>query len=157
MDAPLNIPHLFTRVRICRKCLINLRPYASSEDLKHRKLRYVVRTHDEKAVFKIRSQSKPAQVGFTPHLFKVERARGFTPENPVYQVHSACTIENCGAGFMIVGPEQIQFTFDFGREEILTEKEVLAIYNYKDREYMLDDKEEQFHITPEFIANYSSN
>ncbi len=137
---------------------MNQKPYASSEDLKHHSLRFVVRTnHDEKSMFKIRSQSKPAKVGFTPHLFKIERAPESTPEKPVYKVASACTVENCGVSFMIIGPKEIQFAFDFDQEEIFSEDEVRAIYNYKDPAFMLDSKEEQFHISPEFIENYSSN
>lgn len=153
----MNIPHLFTRVRLCEQCLKNKKPYPSKEDLKHHRLRFVVKTNDPKYMFKIRNQTKGGQIGLTPHLFKVELLPFYSGNNQLYEVKSACSVEHCGCIFLISNEQKIQIQFEFSRREVLTYNQVMAIYNYKDEALMLDGKEEQFHITDEYLKDYFPN
>lgn len=108
-------------------------------------------------MFKVRTQTKAGQIGFTPHLFKVERSPNSTEELPLYRVLSACSVEDCGCTFKISNEQQVEIAFDYTKEETLTYDQVIAIYNYKDETLMLDGKEEQFHVTSEYLKDYFPN
>lgn len=156
----MNIPHLFTRVRLCPKCLVNQKPYPDKEAMKGHVLRYAVRagtgTDTEQGLFKLRTQSKPGKIGFTPHLFQIASSSKFKDGKPLYRVSVACSIEGCGC---VIALEEggLSVTFTNYDEFYKTEEEIVEIYNFKDDSYWLDSKEDQVHLTPFMAQHYFPN
>lgn len=141
----MNIPQMFTRTSFCERCAYNRLPYQSSEDVHRHKLRFFVKKNSQPGpfAFDLRKQSKPGKLGYTPHLFVIEKQ-----ENGLIHGFKVCCIENCG---IIVTDEkfgQVTFSLEQPKKCIWTNEEIIQLYNFHDETFMLDTKEKQIYIEP---------
>ncbi len=157
MNIP-QFPQVFTRVRLCHKCLINHRPYPTSEDLKHHKLQFVVLSQNKgNPTFVLRHQTKPGRVGFTPHFYHVDDTPVILNDVVFYAVSVGCSVIGCDSIQELIGPGKIATIIAFQEVFYKTEKEIMDIYNFKDESYHLDRREKQFSTTPEMVSKYHPN
>lgn len=139
----ITIPKMFSRTYFCQNCHANRIPYNSSESLKRQSLLFVVKPGSvtDTSHVALRRQTKVGRVGFTPHIFYVEKELPGVGSEKSYNVLYACGIENCG---MTIDDSDGPKTFDLVyREKTFTLSQLLHLYKYKDPAYMLDSKEVQ--------------
>lgn len=157
MNIP-QFPQVFTRVRLCHKCLINHKPYHTSEDLQHHKLQFVVLSQSKgDPTFVLRHQTKPGRVGFTPHFYHVDDTPIILNDVVFFAVRVGCSVIGCGSSRELIGPGKIETLIEIQEVFYKTEKEIIDIYNFKDESYQLDRKESQFYTTPEMVSKYHLN
>jgi hypothetical protein len=142
----MRFPQSFSRVRRCKHCEANQLPYDSSERLKHHTLNFIVKPGSKSSSpdqFYFRKQTRPAKVGFTPHIFIVEKLVSL-PEDitKLYLVKIACGVIGCHTERTFSPTGEVEYSIYF-QETYYTEDDLANIYYYKDSKYMLDSKELQ--------------
>lgn len=155
----MTIPRLFTRTRVCEKCLANRIPYENSEDLKRHKLRFIVKQNSsgDANLFHLRKQTKVGVMGFTPHLFYIEDSTIGAHGNKVFQIATVCCVENCGIIISEERNDYLEYSINFDRTLFLNWEDLVHLYNFKDPRYMLDTKEHQIYIAPSIITSITEN
>jgi hypothetical protein len=150
----MNIPQMFTRTSFCEHCANNGLPYVSSDQIKHHKLRFFVKKNGKLAPsdFDLRRQSKPGQLGYSPHLFFIEKK-----ENNLFYGFKVCCIENCGVVITDESLGEVIFSFEHPKRCIWTQEELVQLYQYHDETFMLDTKETQVYISPEISTEIDPN